>query len=181
MLKKTSLYIKYILFGLLLATIASVSVLMFRYFYKAKLVYVNSKMVFDEFEMTKEYKVSLEKVTNARKYILDSTELAIKRMRIEIESSSNPKAEAIKYFEYHRNQFLEKQKEFEKDNEILINRYDTEIFNRINQYAKDYGAEKGLDFLIGADGQGVLLYANEDLDVSKDFIQYCNLKYIGNR
>jgi len=144
-----------------------------------KVVYIKTQDVFDRFEMTKERKAEFETVANSRKHLLDSAELSLKMMAAEIQSTGKKDQLKIQAFEYSRQEYLRNKQEFDENNQALSSKYDEEIWNRLNQYSKDFGTEKKVAFLYGANGNGTIMYADEGLDVTEEFIQYINNKYKG--
>lgn len=64
--------------------------------------------------------------------------------------------------------------------EQLSSAYTADIWKRINEYIKAYGDEHGYDFIYGASGDGGLMYASEDNNITKDVVKYINGKYEGN-
>lgn len=51
------------------------------------------------------------------------------------------------------------------------------IWERLNPLMEEYGKSKGLHLLIGANGQGTVLYGSRDADVTSDLIEFVNRKY----
>jgi len=137
------------------------------------------KKVFDEFDMSKQYKKKMETVLLARKGIIDSLELNLKAESRTIQAGS--KGNNIKdQFEFDRQYYLEKRKQFQEDNDALTKQYNEEVIKQMNQYIKDFGEKNGYGFLFGAEGSGVLMYANDKLDVTPEVIKYINERYKGN-
>ncbi len=51
------------------------------------------------------------------------------------------------------------------------------IWDRLNPLMEQYGREKGVELLIGATGNGSLLYGNESCDVTEDVIRFINNRF----
>lgn len=51
------------------------------------------------------------------------------------------------------------------------------MWERLNVVIDNYGKEHGLEMIIGANGAGTLLYADNKRDVTDDLIKYVNQKY----
>ena len=51
------------------------------------------------------------------------------------------------------------------------------IWSRLNPLLQQYGKEKKLGVVIGADGAGNILYGDVSLDVTNEVIEYVNSKY----
>lgn len=65
-------------------------------------------------------------------------------------------------------------------NEIsLTEDYNAQIWTQLNQYIKEFGKSKDLDLMLGANGNGSILYANEAYDLTEECILYVNNKFSG--
>jgi outer membrane protein len=51
------------------------------------------------------------------------------------------------------------------------------VWDRLNPVISKFGKEKGLDLLIGANGMGTVLYADDSKDITDDLIRYINENY----
>lgn len=49
--------------------------------------------------------------------------------------------------------------------------------NRINEFVKEYGKEKGYDFILGANGSGNIMYAKEGLNITLEVLEGLNRQY----
>lgn len=57
--------------------------------------------------------------------------------------------------------------------------YTNLIWNRLNQYTREYGEQEGYSYILGANGTGSLMYAGEDNDITEEVLAYANKKYAG--
>lgn len=57
------------------------------------------------------------------------------------------------------------------------NEMNKQVWNRLNPLLEEYGKEKGIELLIGATGNGSLLYADKGRDLTNDLIEYINRKH----
>lgn len=144
------------------------------------LAFVELQSVFNEFEMTKQYKGKLETVLNARKSIADSLQLNLTAQSKMLKQVNNKNDEKVQNFLYEKEVYLEKMKQFQEDNVALKRQYDGEINKQLNQYIKEYGEKKGYRYIFGAEGSGVLMYADERNNITKEVIEYINARYKGN-
>src|SRR5579863_8162805 len=141
--------------------------------------YIVLKKVFDEFEMSKQYKQKLEAVTIARKNIMDSLELNLNAESRALQADKSKPKDKISQFEFDRQYYLEKRKQFKEDNDALTQQYDAEVIKQMNQYVKDYGEKMGYDLILGAEGNGALMYGSEQLNITDQVIKYVNERYKG--
>lgn len=146
---------------------------------KNKIAYVELATVFNDFEMTKQYKQKLDAVVNARKSITDSLELNLKARSRSINAHSKTDSKTVDGFEYDKEYYMEKVKQFQEDNLALKRQYDGEINKQINQYVKEYGDKNGYKIIFGAEGSGILMYAQEQDNISKEVLAYINERYKG--
>ncbi|MBR8534957.1 OmpH family outer membrane protein [Carboxylicivirga sediminis] len=49
--------------------------------------------------------------------------------------------------------------------------------NRINDFLKKYGKEKGYRYILGANGSGNVVYAQEDLNITEEVLEGLNKQY----
>jgi len=52
-----------------------------------------------------------------------------------------------------------------------------QVFGRVNDFVKRYGKEKGYRIILGANGSGNILYAEESMDITKDVQEALNKEY----
>ncbi|MCD6067949.1 MAG: hypothetical protein K0S33_2775 [Bacteroidetes bacterium] len=143
-----------------------------------KIAWVEVNKVYNEFDGKKELDAKFMKAESARKKIIDSLELDLKLIFNQLQISPENKEKNI-LFETKRSYFLNKKQELEEDSENMQANYYEQIVNQINQYAKEYGIEKKYSVILGANGEGAVMYAEEEINVTKDMITYINTKYKG--
>lgn len=152
-----------------------ISVISSRHFAKSKGVpFIKLLEVYDSFEMTKELEMSFKQIERAKKNILDSMEFIAKSIA-NIEESKNDSYK--KYVE----EYINKRREFENSNNELSKKYEEQIWNHINSYSKEYGKKMKYEYIIGAQGSGIIMYADEKNDITKDFIKFINNRYNGEK
>lgn len=62
------------------------------------------------------------------------------------------------------------QEEYQKKNAF----FEETIWKEINKKVADYGKENNIDFILGANGDGSIMYANEQKEITKEIIEYIN-------
>lgn len=130
-----------------------------------KTVFMDSYMVFEEFEMKKDYDKRLEKEIVNEQAELDA-------IGAQLNSSSDQlKIAALK------KEFTVKKLAFDKKFNAISQQYTNEVYKRLNGYIKSYGKKNHFGVIIGSNGQGNVMYVDEKQDVTKDLIQYINLQY----
>jgi outer membrane protein len=162
-----------------LALLISVGLFAERFIGK-RLTYVQLQKVFAAFDMAKEYNKRMESVKYERKAILDSMELRVNALARRIESGEKDKMMLNSYMD-ERELYFKTRENFETDNQKILEQFNGEIFKQLSQYTLDFGKEKGYDFIFGAEGSGVVMYAKDQNDVSDELIKYINEKYHGKK
>lgn len=145
-----------------------------------KIVWININKVYNDFSLKRELEAKFKVVESARKKILDSLELNLKIMANQINAVPKPDETKINRFEYLRQEFLNKKQQFEDDNVAMQNSYNEQIMKQINQYVKEYAEENNHSVILGAGGNGSLMYAAEKIDITEQIIGFINTKYKGN-
>ncbi len=145
----------------------------------AKTAYVLIQEVFNVFDLKKDYERKLTATKNSRQIIVDSLELELKVLGKKIESENAKNKDDMNVFSVKRDNYFQKKKMFEEDNELQTKKYDQEIITQLNQYIKDYGKDNGYTYIYGNDGNGSLVYARETKNITKELSEYVNEKYRG--
>jgi outer membrane protein len=128
---------------------------------KEKKGYVLNQQVFKGFDGTRELEAKLKGLRKQHSAWLDSVDHLIQAGK-------------------HNNlvpAYQQKEIEFEQQERQLSEKYTADIWKEINQDIKDFGKEKGYDFIFGASGDGNLMYANEMNNLTNEIIIYINKRY----
>lgn len=144
--------------------------------WQPKTCYVNIGEFLNEFKMAQELGQKFEQVSSTRTAQLDSMQLELERM---IRSVSNGDKEAEAQILKKRELFFMRKEQFDSRNAELNAQYNSQILKRMNEYVQAFGEEHGYEFVHGAQGEGNILYASPEKDVTKEFIDYANRRYDG--
>lgn len=145
--------------------------------YKSKKIgYVNTSLVYDGFKLKKELETKYKTVQLVRQNLLDS--IKFKVQYLSLKGAAINENEKMQINELQRS-YLAKEKEFNNDNEATAAQYSEQIWKQINQFMDDYGKENNYDVILGATGQGNIMYAKEQDDITKPILEYINNKYSG--
>jgi outer membrane protein len=148
----------------------------FHYYNSSKrIVYVNTGDVFNAFQMTKEADKEIKAIEEKKQSIIDSLAGIIQKVQARIITLAD------KDFDYLKRDFVTKRGQFSEDIAKLKQGNVDKIWKQINQYIADYGKENDIDIILGANGQGSLMFAKDKIDISKDVSNYINNKYNGLR
>lgn len=133
--------------------------------------------------MKKELEKEYEKTQKGRDKILDSLSFNLKLMSKHLNEQKNSKVEINKdelyQFEYNREEYLKLKKQYQEDNAVLSQKYDNQILAQLTQYVIEFGKKNNYDIILGADGNGSLMYSKESYNISDEIIVFINNKYKG--
>ena len=144
------------------------SYMLYSHSQKKDVGYVDIGQLVDGYKLKKD----LENVSSQNLYkikaVVDSLEMLKKVNGMQL----NPELE--KRLENAQNIF---QQYYAKSNQEI----NKKIWERLNPVLQEYGSEKKIQMLIGANGAGTLLYADKSRDYTADVIKYANEKYESTR
>ncbi|MCW3071742.1 MAG: hypothetical protein JWO44_1632 [Bacteroidetes bacterium] len=146
---------------------------------KSAIAYVELETVYNNFKMKKELEAKLTNVQQMRKNILDSLKIQLKALSYSIKSEKDE--EAIHSYQVKKQEYLAKQQSFEEDNQATTQAYSAQIWKQINQYTKDYGKSNGYTMILGSDGDGNLMYADEQKNITSEISDYIDKRYAGEK
>lgn len=142
-----------------------------------KVAYVDIEKVYNEFSMKKELESKLINVQQARKLILDSLKIELNALSQNIKSEKD--VANIQNFQFKKQEYLLKEERFNEDNQATTDSYNSQIWKQIKQYVKDYGKQNAYTIISGADETAVVLYGDENVNITETVIKYVNERYAG--
>lgn len=151
------------------------------YLKQPKIAYVRIPYLYDNFQYKKEMESKLTNIMQSRKLIIDSIEISLKAFADRLQNEKKPDEKEIADFNYRKEQFLNKKEQFEEDDNNVSKRYADEILKQLTQYVQDYGKDNGYTYIMGAEGTGALMAADEKNDITTPVLAYINEKYKGNK
>lgn len=154
------------------------SLFIYHSYFTTKIAYVDIPKVFNAFEMKKELQEKYKKTEIIRKRVLDSLSLELQILSKKIRADEKNK-DLVYEFDLKREDFFKRKNLIEQDNANLSSQYDKQILEQMSQYMLDYGKKHGYDLILGADGNGTLMYANEKMNISEVITKYVNDRYKG--
>jgi outer membrane protein len=129
-----------------------------------KVAFILNQKVFNEFDGKKELEKKLSKVREANKSVIDS-------LNNLIQHTSNYGVIQMYKSSISDIQFAEQE---------LTEKYTSDLWNTINAGIKEFGEQKEYDFILGATGNGGLMYAKKGNDITDEVLRYLNKRYTGN-
>jgi outer membrane protein len=122
--------------------------------------FIYNQQVFDKFKGTEELKAKLSIQQKEYKASLDSLAQIIQQGRIDLQPMYESKAQ-----------------QFAQHYQQVSDQYTTDLWISINEQVKKYGKEKGYAFILGASGNGSLMYAADSEDITNEVIDFLNTNY----
>ncbi len=144
-----------------------------------KTAYINITEVFNQFDLKKQLEKKYTVTKNARDKVLDSLKFNLQMLNTKLSDPKFRNDTLLVYFNLKKEEFYQKNGEFEKDNQNYSTQLDSEVLSQLNQYIKDFGKEHKYDYILGTDGNGSIMYAVDNKDITKEIVEYINLKYKG--
>jgi outer membrane protein len=171
----------YIVKGLSALGIVAVSVTASYFVLKdrKKIAYVDLNKVFQKFEFKENLEKQLLKTTELRTQKLDSLEFELNILSKQIESENAKDAEKVGLFQAKRDFYFKKKQEFEEDRSAQVQQYDEQILKQLTQYVNDYGKDHDYTYILGSDGNGMIMYSEAQNDITEEVIVYINNKFKG--
>jgi len=163
----------------LIISCISLYLLLFKNNIDKKVVFVETGKLYEQFKLTKEYNLKVEEIIKTRKVIVDSLYDKVRAIALETQNKTKPDESDMQKGRMLEEEYLYKKNEFEKENESTINDYNAKIWNQLNQYINDYGKENNYSYILGASGQGNIMYGEKNIDITDKLIEFVNTKYSG--
>lgn len=136
-----------------------------------KVVFIENNTVFESFQMKKDYDKILEKDLMMESQKLDSLGNLVNGM------SQDPKVSGS-MLEVKKAEYFAAKKVFEENFSKLSKEYTSQVYERLNTYIQEFGKQKNYRMIVGANGQGNVMYVEKSADVTKELITYINKEYL---
>jgi outer membrane protein len=170
--------LKKIIVSVVIVSAIALSLFIYDACFTVRVAYIDIPQVFNGFEMKKELQVKYKKTEELRKRVLDSLGFDLQILSKKLQSDQGNK-ELINEFDLRRENYLKKKSMIQQDNAALSAQYDKQILEQMSQYVYDYGKEHNYDMILGSDGNGMLMFAKDKFNISKEIEVYINNKYKG--
>ena len=136
-----------------------------------KMAYFLSQKVFNEFEGTKVLQKNAAAIEGKQKALLDSLAMSITLLEAKGATARGDVGKAKRNYQALYQQFAEQDVRLSKD-------FKNQSWSQINQYVTEFGKERKYQIILGANGDGNLMFADSTLDISKEIIAYLNQRYV---
>lgn len=161
-----------------IGALVALSLYIYNSYFETKVAYIDIPKVFNGFAMKKELQDKYKKTEQARQRMLDSLSMELQILSGKLNADRENKA-LIQEFDLKRETYFKRKRLTEEDNVALSNQYDKQILEQMTQYMQDYGKSHNYDIIHGADGNGAMMYAKQEFNISEEVTQFINDKYKG--
>lgn len=144
-----------------------------------KIAFVQMDELYNSFAMKQQLETKLKNTQQARKFIVDSLALEMQQMQQEFSRLTKIDSADLRVYNTRQHYFYQQKQQFEEDNQTLAKQYTDQIWGQINQYTNDFGKANGYQYIFGAAGDGVLMYASDAQDITVAVKEYINERYSG--
>lgn len=140
--------------------------------------YVVTGELFNEFDYQKELDTEYQTMKDNKMKELEAFKTDVLRLE-EKARHINATEEDIAQYQYTYNQYLQFEANLNNELAELNNQYGLQIWDKLNSLISDFGEENNYEVIFGAGGNGNIMYAQENKNITTELIAYCNLKYNG--
>jgi outer membrane protein len=144
-----------------------------------ELVYVDNVRLFADFEMSKELNAQLEKTTKKKQDQLDSLNFGLESMDMQFKNG-NRSDSLVSKFKFQKMELDKLSERYAQEYTSSEQQYNSSIWKQLSQYLKEFSEKQGYDILVGASGDGTVMYGNKRYEITDDLIKYANEKYAGS-
>lgn len=143
---------------------------------KPESYFIDNQKLMKEFAMTKELEVKYNSAILNRQSQLDSFELELKILEKKTDMKN---LNDVEKFKSKIADYQDIKLGIEKSNAELSNQLNEKVAKRLNAFIEKYAQQEGIRLVFGANGNGSLLYADKEFDITDQVINFANNQYKG--
>ena len=83
-------------------------------------------------------------------------------------------------FKNLQQQIAYKSKAFQELQDNYTHNLSNNVWNRLNDYITEYAQANNLKIILGANGNGNVMFGEKSIDITNQILEYSNKKYEGN-
>lgn len=136
-----------------------------------KIAFFDYNTVYNNCKLKLKLEKDLMRVGSLRKSELDSLQMELSFLSQKIGTNSASQTE-LDRFEEMKTRFLTYKDKYEQENMQLKDTYFSQIRKEINDKARMFSEKNGYDYLFSATGDGSLMYAAKEEDVTEEFQKF---------
>jgi len=147
---------------------------------KNEIVYVNNTKVFNGFNMTKDLLKINQKTLDIKTKRLDSLLVNARKIEQDLNAKNIITEKEKQAYATMQNRVVNENNEVKELQKTISQDISQQVWNRLNEYVKSFGKENNSTLILGTQGRGNIMYADEGIDLTDKFLEYANKKYEGN-
>lgn len=141
--------------------------------------FVVSSKLYQEFTMKKELEDNLMAKQTAWNNELDSLKIQLEFKAQTYKSLGEENIPMLQELQMLDRQLTQKTQQYEELNQQETQRALEQIWNQLNTYIEAYGEANGYEYIYGANGDGAIMYADAEHELTDEIIEYVNKQYAG--
>lgn len=141
------------------------------YVNQKRLAYFDYNTVYNNCKLKIKLEKDLMRVGSLRKSELDSLQMELSFLSQKI-GTKNASQDEMDRFEDMKTRFLTYKDKYEQENMQLKDNYFAQIRKEINDKARMFAEKEGYDYLFAATGDGSLMYASENENITEEFQKF---------
>ncbi|RED45642.1 OmpH family outer membrane protein [Seonamhaeicola aphaedonensis] len=134
------------------------------------IVYVDYAKLFNGFNMTRDISAAEKQKMEIQRKTLDSLYTVLR-------STNHTETDSHKNLQQ---EIAQKSKAYQEAQNTSYQNLNSKVWDRLNTYVNEYANHKDLKIVLGANGNGNVMFGKTDLDITDDLLRYANEKYEGN-
>jgi outer membrane protein len=138
-----------------------------------QLAYVRLSDLFQGYDYTKNQKARFESVSNAVKLEIDSLKLRLESLSRKVSAGSQLDQPTLNLANMMNNKIQQLEKDLSEQEEEI----NETIWNQLNAEVKEFGKQEDYELIMGAKGDGGIMYGAEPKDITEDLLSYLNEKF----
>lgn len=168
-------------YAALIMAVAALVLSSFSWIKTNKVAYVNSQTLIQKYKGAVTAREKLEKESEEWKKNIKTLEDELTVLNKEVMESNNKWSPAVrkqkltvfeqKQMEYNKYSRAVQEKASKREKELI-----QPVFDELNVYVKDYGAENGYTIIFGTVAGGNILYGEDAADITEPFLTFANAK-----
>lgn len=144
-------------------------------------IYVDNLYLYAQYNYSKKVENELNSLLKLRKGIGDSLQAKIAQVEDEIGQVGKPDEGKLAGLSEQRQSLVYKLDDLQREDQLIVNEYRSKVWKRINDAVSSYGKEKGCRLILGANGQGNLMYGDESVDKTEEVLEFINKLFDGEK
>ncbi|WP_211252713.1 OmpH family outer membrane protein [Crocinitomix catalasitica] len=146
--------------------------------HEKKDAYIVTGELFDQFDYQKELDQEYKDLHKSRMKNIELSKLNVLKLEKNARMK-NATEEDISKYQQSYNQFLQMESEINNELAETSGQYRLKVWDKLNSLVSQFGEENNYEIILGAGGDGNIMYAEQKKNITEELTAYCNLKYNG--